>query len=269
MSRSGAAESAVAGADEEHGRRLPAMIALFTDFGIAGPYTGQMKAVLRRHLPSGMEIVNLLADAPRCNPKAAAYLLAASVDPFPPGSVFLCVVDPGVGGARRPCIVEADGRWFVGPDNGLFELVIRRATGRPRWWLITWRPERMSSSFHGRDLFAPVAALLAREQVPSGQEYPVSERCRNDWPDDLAEVIYVDAFGNAVTGVRASAVPPRSAVNLGGCSLRKAGTFDDVPPGQAFWYENSSSLIEIAVNRGRAADRFLLRIGSPIAITIC
>jgi S-adenosylmethionine hydrolase len=244
------------------------MIALFTDFGVAGPYTGQMKAVLRRHLPPEVGIVDLLADAPTCNPKAAAYLLAASADPFPPGSVFLCVVDPGVGGTRRPCIVEADDRWFVGPDNGLFELIIRRAAGRPRWWLITWRPERMSSSFHGRDLFAPVAALLARDRVPSGQEYPVSERCQSDWPDDLAEVIYVDAFGNAVTGVRACAVPPRSAVNLGGYSLMKATTFGDVLPSQAFWYENASGLIEIAVNRGHAADRFMLRIGSPIAITV-
>jgi hypothetical protein len=245
------------------------MIVLFTDFGVTGPYTGQMEGVLRRHLPPEVAIVALLADAPRCNPKAAAYLLAASVDPFPSGSVFLCVVDPGVGGARRPCIVQADGRWFVGPDNGLFELIIRRAAGRPRWWLITWQPERISSSFHGRDLFAPVAAVIARDQVPSGQEYPVSERCRIEWPDDLAEVIYVDAFGNAVTGVRASAVPPRSAVNLGGYSLMKANTFVDVPPSRAFWYENASGLIEIAVNRGHAADRFMLRIGSPIVITIC
>jgi S-adenosyl-L-methionine hydrolase (adenosine-forming) len=245
------------------------MIVLFTDFSVTGPYTGQMKGVLRRHLPVEMPIVNLLADAPRCNPKAAAYLLAASVEPFPVGSVFLCVVDPGVGGARRPCIVEADGRWFVGPDNGLFELVVRRAARQPRWWLITWQPERMSSSFHGRDLFAPVAARLARDQVPSGQECSISERCRSEWPDDLAEVIYVDAFGNAVTGVRASAVPSRAAVNLGGYSLMKATTFVDVPPGRAFWYENASGLIEIAVNRGHAADRFMLRIGSPIAMTVC
>jgi hypothetical protein len=245
------------------------MIVLFTDFGATGPYTGQIKGVLRRHLPSEIPIVDLLADAPRCNPKAAAYLLASSVEPFPPGSVFLCVIDPGVGGARRPCIVEADGRWFVGPDNGLFELIIRRATGRPRWWLITWQPERLSSSFHGRDLFAPVAAWLARDRVPSGQERPISERCRSDWPDDLAEVIYVDAFGNAVTGIRASGMPPRSMVNLGGYSLMKATTFVDVPPGQAFWYENASGLIEIAVNRGHAADQLMLRVGSPIGMTAC
>jgi S-adenosylmethionine hydrolase len=127
----------------------------------------------------------------------------------------------------------------------------------------------MSSSFHGRDLFSPVAAWLARDQVPSGQEGPVSEHCRSEWPDDLAEVIYVDAFGNAVTGIRASVVPSHSVVNLGGYSLMKATTFIDVPPGQAFWYENASGLIEIAVNRGHAADRFMLRVGSPIVMTAC
>jgi hypothetical protein len=127
----------------------------------------------------------------------------------------------------------------------------------------------MSSSFHGRDLFAPVAASLARDRVPLGEERPVSERCRSEWPNDLAEVTYVDAFGNAITGVRASAVPSCSTVNLGGYSLMKATTFVDVPPGQAFWYENASGLIEIAVNRGHAADRFMLRVGSPIVMTAC
>jgi hypothetical protein len=82
-------------------------------------------------------------------------------------------------------------------------------------------------------------------------------------------VIYVDAFGNAVTGIRASGMPPRSMVNLGGYSLMKATTFVDVPPGQAFWYENASGLIEIAVNRGHAADQLMLRVGSPIGMTAC
>ncbi|MGZ8384241.1 MAG: SAM hydrolase/SAM-dependent halogenase family protein [Nitrospira sp.] len=245
------------------------MIVLFTDFGSGGPYTGQMMAVLRRHMPPEMAVIELCADAPACNPKAAAYLLAACVGAFPPGSVFLCIVDPGVGGPRRPCVVQADGRWFVGPDNGLFELIIRRTAIAPRCWHITWKPERMSSSFHGRDLFAPVAALLARGQVPPGQEFPVGERCATDWPDDLAEVVYVDAFGNALTGLRATAVAAHSTINLGGCRVAKANTFSDVSPGRPFWYENSAGLIEIAVNRGRAAERFFLNIGSPIVMSVC
>lgn len=244
------------------------MVVLFTDFGATGPYTGQMMSVLRRRLPSDTAVVDLLADAPSCNPKAAAYLFAACVSAFPRGSIFVGVVDPGVGGARRPIAVKADGRWFVGPDNGLFELVIRRAAVQPLCWHITWTPERMSSSFHGRDLFTPVAALLARGQMPPGDAFPVSERCATGWPDELAQVIYVDPFGNAVTGIRATAVAADSAINLGGYRVARARTFSDVPPGRAFWYENSDGLIEIAVNRGRAAEQFFLYVGSPIVISM-
>ncbi len=104
------------------------MIVLFTDFGLHGPYTGQMKAVLHRVAP-GIPAIDLFADAPVGNPKASAYLLAAYAGWFAAGTVFLSVVDPGVGGTRPPIILEADGRWYVGPGNGLFELVERRTSG--------------------------------------------------------------------------------------------------------------------------------------------
>src|SRR5271165_4542415 len=130
------------------------LIALFTDFGLAGPYTGQMKAVLLRDAP-GIAVVDLFADAPAARPQPSAYLLAAYAAWFPAGTVFPCVVDPGVGGPRVPLIIEADGRWYVGPDNGLFELVLRRAA-KARVWRITFEPVSLSASFHGRDLFAPV-----------------------------------------------------------------------------------------------------------------
>jgi S-adenosyl-L-methionine hydrolase (adenosine-forming) len=125
------------------------MIVLFTDFGLHGPYAGQMKAVLHQMVP-GTSIVDLFADAPVGNPKASAYLLPVYAAWFPVDTVFLCVVDPGVGGVRPPIILEADGRWYVGPGNGLFELVQRRA-GETRSWHIDWKPERLSASFHGRD----------------------------------------------------------------------------------------------------------------------
>src|SRR5215475_4093926 len=137
------------------------MIVLFTDFGLNGPYTGQVKAALHQLAP-GVRAIDLFADAPMGNPKASAYLLAAYAIWFPVGTIFLGVVDPGVGGPRPAIVLEADGRWFVGPANGLFELVQRRATTRTRRWDIDLRPERLSASFHGRDLFAPVAAMLAR-----------------------------------------------------------------------------------------------------------
>jgi S-adenosyl-L-methionine hydrolase (adenosine-forming) len=124
------------------------MIVLFTDFGLHGPYTGQVKAVLHQMAP-GVPAIDLFADAPAGNPKASAYLLAAYAAWFPVGTVFLCIVDPGVGGTRPAMVLEADSRWYVGPGNGLFELVLRRAT-ETRSWDIDWRPERLSASFHGR-----------------------------------------------------------------------------------------------------------------------
>src|SRR6185437_9149342 len=128
------------------GIRSLAMIVLFTDFGLAGPYTGQMKAVLQRDAP-GVPVIDLFADAPSCNPRAASYLLAAHAAWFPRRTVLLAVVDPGVGGPRAPLAILADGRWYVGPDNGLFEIVLRRAA-MAQVWEIAWRPASLSPSFH-------------------------------------------------------------------------------------------------------------------------
>src|SRR5579883_1868908 len=102
------------------------MIVLFTDFGLEGPYTGQVKAVLWREAP-GIPVFDLFADAPMQRPQEAAYLLAAYAMAFPAGTVFLAVVDPGVGTDRPAEAVQIDGRWFVGPGNGLFEPLLRRA----------------------------------------------------------------------------------------------------------------------------------------------
>ncbi|TAN72588.1 MAG: hypothetical protein EPN20_03665, partial [Magnetospirillum sp.] len=140
------------------------MIVMFTDFGADGPYLGQVEMAIRRTTPS-LAVVNLVADAPRFDPRAAAYLLAALVAEVPAGTVILGVVDPGVGGSRRPVVVRVDGRWLVGPDNGLFEPLIRRAAAVEAWEIV-WRPARLSSTFHGRDLFAPVAARLAGGMAP-------------------------------------------------------------------------------------------------------
>lgn len=241
------------------------MILLFTDFGLEGPYTGQMKAVLRQRAPEE-PVIDLFADAPMQNPKAAAYLLAAYAVWFPAGSVFLCVVDPGVGGERPPVMVKADGRWLVGPGNGLFEIVMRRAQAAEAWE-IAWQPEKLSASFHGRDLFAPVAAMIAKgEAVPSQPIEPARFR-RRDWPDDLFEIVYVDHYGNAMTGARASAVRGEDSLSVNGKYVPPARTFSDRPKGAAFWYENSNGLLEIAVNQGRADEALGAEIGT--AVTIC
>lgn len=240
------------------------MIALFTDFGLHGPYTGQMKAVLH-HMAPGVPVIDLFADAPAGNPRASAYLLGAYAEWFRSGTVFLCVVDPGVGGERPPLIVEADGRWYVGPGNGLLELIQRRASAVRRWD-ITWQPGSLSASFHGRDLFAPVAAMLARGDPPAGKSRSNDSDRRPDWPDDLAEIVYIDHYGNAMTGLRAATLPAARRLEAAGHVLDRARTFGDLPVGAAFWYENSNGLVEIAVNQGRA-DRVLgLSVGTPVAV---
>ena len=240
------------------------MIVLFTDFGLAGPYTGQMKAVLAREAP-GVPVIDLFADAPQRDPRRAAYLLAAYAPWFAPGTVFLAVVDPGVGGARKPIIAAADGRQLVGPENGLFAIALRR-TACCEVREIAWRPDALSASFHGRDLFAPVAARLARGEPVASAPMPAESALRPDWPDDLAEIVYVDAYGNAMTGLRAATLPRDARLRIGGRTIAPARTFSAVPPGTAFWYGNSCGLAEIAVNLGRADAALGLAIGSAVAM---
>ena len=243
------------------------MIALFTDFGLAGPYTGQVVAVLQQNAPN-VPVVSLFADAPTARPKPATYLLAAYAAWFSAGTVLLCVVDPGVGGERRAVVVEADGRLYVGPDNGLFDIVMRRAAGS-RLWDITWQPGPLTPSFHGRDLFAPVAARLANGGPIESLAKPAGDlSASRNWPDDLAEIVYIDHYGNAMTGLRGTIVPPEARLVTAGHSLAFARTFSAVPAGAAFWYVNSNGLVEIAANGARADAVLQLAIGSEIAIEV-
>jgi S-adenosylmethionine hydrolase len=237
------------------------MIVLFTDFGFNGPYLGQMKAVIWQQAPQ-LPIIDLFADAPAYNPRAGAWLLASYAEAFPAGTVFLAVVDPGVGSAaRRPAIVRADGRWYVGPDNGLFNVVAGRAAELDAWH-VGWQPERLSASFHGRDLFAPLAARLALGVMP---EAGVLERYDSEiWSGELFEVIYVDHFGNLITGVRAAALDSHTSLRVGDIAVPRARTFSDVPPGAPLCYENANGLLEIALNQGRADDFFGAGIGEPV-----
>ncbi len=240
------------------------MILLFTDFGLEGPYLGQVRAVLERDAP-GVPVIDLVADAPAFDPRAAAYLLAALAPAFPAGSLFLAVVDPGVGSDREALAIEAGGQWFVGPDNGILTVAASRAEGAASW-AITWQPERLSASFHGRDLFAPVAARLARGEPPPGEPRPFADLVGADWPADLARIVYIDRFGNAMTGLRAATLPAGARLRAGGKSLGAARTFSDVALGEPFWYENANGLAEIAVNQGRADDALRLAVGDPVAV---
>lgn len=239
-------------------------IVLFTDFGAGDLYVGQVKAVLQRLAP-GIAVIDLLHDAPAFNVHASAHLLAAMVDCFGEGSVFLTVVDPGVGGARNAAVVQADERWYVGPDNGLLSVVGARAV-KGDCWRIIWQPEQLSASFHGRDLFAPVAAALAVQGgLPKGWFEHAGRLNVNFGGDDLLEIIYVDHYGNAHTGIRASGIPREAVLAIGERQFSYVRVFSEMAAGEAFWYENSQGLVEIAVNCGNAAQLLDLKIGDGVA----
>jgi len=243
------------------------MLVLFTDFGATGPYVGQVKAVLAREAPA-LPVIDLLHDAPAMNARASAYLLAALApsikgDAAQP-TVFAAVVDPGVGTDRRALALKADGRWFVGPDNGLLDIVALRARSA-EWWDIRWRPEQLSATFHGRDLFAPVAARLARgEAVPGARcESPLAAR---NWPADLDEVVYLDPYGNAATGLRAKIVGPEVVLRANQRCFQPVTTFGDAPAGTAIWYANSNDHAELAISEGSAAGSCGLAIGTKVSV---
>lgn len=239
------------------------MIVLFTDFGLAGPYTGQMKAVLHREAP-GVPVIDLFADAPMFDPMSSAYLLAAYAAEFPAGTVFLCVVDPGVGSERAALVLQADSRWFVGPDNGLLAVSAAHARRPHRIFRVEWVPSKLSSSFHGRDLFAPVAAGLALGVPPAMQPVQLQACVGAGWPAELDRVVYVDVYGNAMIGRRVETLDDTAGFVVGGRVVHWARTFADVPPGAAFWYANANGLAEIAVNQGRASDVLGLGVGAPV-----
>ncbi|MQX36252.1 hypothetical protein GHC57_06945 [Roseospira navarrensis] len=241
------------------------MIALFTDFGLDGPYTGQMKAVLHAAAPD-VPVVDLCADAPLFDPMGAAYLLAALAPILPREAIVVGVVDPGVGSDRGTIMLEADGRWFVGPDNGLFALIARRAE-TVRAFPAFAAEGAVSASFHGRDIFAPAAARLARGERPdAATALPPGTVDRPDWPDDLDRVVYVDRYGNVMTGRRAWTLKGATDLIAHGRPARRARTFSDVPVGQVFWYENANGLAELAVNQCRADTGLGLKVGDPITV---
>lgn len=238
------------------------MIFLFTDFGASDIYVGQMKAVLAQQAPAH-PVIDLLHDGPAFDIESSAHLLAALYPQCPPGSVMLAVVDPGVGGKRQPVVIVADGCWFVGPDNGLLAVIAARAQAT-RLWRIDWQPEKLSASFHGRDLFAPIAAAIARGEFPADKLTQIQALEVGHDGADRPHVIYVDHYGNCLTGMRALSVAKTTALHAGNAMVHHARTFSEAKPGAAFWYENSTGLVEIAANSDNAARQLGLGVGSPI-----
>ncbi len=236
---------------------------LFTDFGSADIYVGQVKEVLHRLAPH-TPVIDLAHDLPAYDVRAAAHLLDALKNAFAEDSVFLCVVDPGVGTDRGAVVLEADGRHYVGPDNGLLSVVAARAE-RARLSSIAWRPKELSHSFHGRDLFAPVAARIAAGTLPPDHLQPLPALAATFRAEDLEEIIYIDHYGNACTGIRARNARAGAVLLAGGQRIAGARVFGETPEGSPLWYANSHGLVEIAVNLGNAAQALGLRVGDMVS----
>jgi S-adenosylmethionine hydrolase len=240
------------------------MILLVTDYSLNDPYVGQLKIVLHSLAP-GVPVVDLLHGVADFNAHAGAHLLDALKKQAPLGSVLLCVVDPGVGSDREALVVVADGRYYVGPDNGLLSVVAGRVDAKSIK-RIAWRPEHLSASFHGRDLFAPVAARIARgDNVADWLEDTDMHVCFDT--ADLPRILYIDHYGNAWTGLRGDQVNEDMLVNAHGHALAYRPTFSAAQKGETFWYVNSVGLVEIAANRADAAAVLGLSVGDPVTLS--
>ena len=251
-------------------------IVLLTDFGVADPYVGQVKGVLLSRCP-GVVLIDLSHNVPPGAVLTAAFLLKSSLSCFPSGTVFMAVVDPGVGSARRALALEAGGLRFVGPDNGLLPATlegfapIRRARSieNPRF-----RRSPLSSTFHGRDLFAPAAAALANGAALSRLGPPAPNLVPGRIPSPrkagkgwIGEVLWVDRFGNLITNLPAGLAAKNSTLRVGKRMLR--GTrdhFAQMPSGRPLALGGSFGTLELSVNRGRADRFFRAEIGSPVQI---
>jgi len=235
-----------------------AIITLTTDFGLRDGYVGAMKGVIARTAPAAT-IVDIAHDVPRGDIAHAAWVLYTSTVEFPPGSVHLAVVDPGVGSERAAVYGKPDDRdhWYVGPDNGMFAYL-----GLKQVWQIdasALSRFRVSETFHGRDIFAPVAAMLALDLVPRGRP----TRLTATLPYASTSVVHVDHYGNLITNL----MPNMDAgpIRIAGHVIPVVRTFSDVAPGALLAYIGSAGSIEVAVRDGRADARLSVTRGEPIS----
>jgi S-adenosylmethionine hydrolase len=247
-----------------------APIVLLTDFGGAGPYPAAMKGVILG-IHARATIVDLTHEVPPQDVRAAAFVLAAAHGYFPRGTIFVCVVDPGIGTSRRIVFVEAGGRRFLAPDNGLLTLVLREhPTARAR--LVSNRRlflPQVSATFHGRDVFAPVAARLARGLPPAKlgppvraiERFPVSEPVRRG-ASLRGEILYVDPFGNAITNLRDE---PVCEIRIGRRRIaRVVRTYADLAEGEIGLLRGSSGYFEIVLRNGSAAKKLGVAVGQAL-----
>ena len=261
------------------------IVALLTDFGSQDHYVGAVKGAVLAAC-SGATLVDVVHDLPAHDVATAAFALAASYRAFPGGTVFLAVVDPGVGSQRRSLALEAGGYRFVGPDNGIFTLVLAEQP-QARIHEITnaglFRYD-VSSTFHARDVFGPVAGRLANgmplDQVGPPvadavvfQMEPVRQISPAEWE---ARVIHVDRFGNLTTNLVKGELdlilatvggdPTEIVAVVEGIVLPFVRTYADMPEGEACALLGSSGRLEVAVHRGNASRLLGANCGAPVRL---
>jgi hypothetical protein len=243
----------------------PQRIALVTDFG-SGIYSGQIHLRLNASQPT-VPVIDYMSDLPAFRPDLAAYLLPAITRAMPAATLYLCVVDPGVGGQRSLIALQCGDNWFIAPDNGLLALLIRFADQSPLLLKrIDWRPSgSIAPTFHGRDIFTPIAIEIMQGRLPEPNDPLTADQLIGaDWPDECAQIIYSDRYGNLMTGLRASRYNSSESLVCQGRQLPYAQTFCHVAVGQPFWYPNAFGLVEIAVNQGRAETVLNAQLGTHV-----
>ena len=253
------------------------IVTLTTDFGGGSYYVGAMKGVILRIAPE-VQLVDISHQIPPQDVLAAAFVLRHAACEFPPGTVHLVVVDPGVGTRRRPLVVQSNGHLWVGPDNGLFSFVLDRADRQVREIARAdlGRPNP-SNTFHGRDLFAPLAAHLCRgldlaavgpplaDPVRLAEAAPCKSANRID-----GHIVHIDGFGNLVSNIATADIAPWGSglcIRLGAHVLTAlCRTYEDVEPGAPLALIGSAGLLEVAVNCGHAARQLGVQRRAPLVV---
>jgi S-adenosylmethionine hydrolase len=250
-----------------------AVVALLTDFGTRDYYVGAMKGTILSIAPSAV-IVDITHDVPAQNISEASFTLQACYRDFPAGTIFVAVVDPGVGSGRQALLVEAEGYYFLAPDNGLLSFVL--SDEAPTFALTNEQYFRapVSKTFHGRDIFAPVAGHLSLGVSPEEFGEPVSDPVRipERTPRNIdggveGEIIHIDRFGNLVTNVTTNALPASYSVEINGTVLEKrCRYYAEANKGELFSIAGSAGFLEISICGGSAAKELGARPGSSIVV---
>lgn len=255
---------------------MAAIVTLTTDFGTRDSYVAAMKGVILG-IAAGVRLVDVSHEVAAHDVTEAALALEAAAPFFPPRTVHLAVVDPGVGTERRGLALASDGALFVGPDNGIFTPFLQE--GAWRAFELTepaYRLRAVSRTFHGRDVFAPAAAHLALGVAPERLGPRIDDPVRLAWPTVreahgtvAGTVLHVDRFGNLVTSIRAEAFESFGpvSVRIAGRALPFVGTYGELTPGQAGALVGGSGRLEIAVREDSAAARLRARRGTPVVVS--